>query len=126
MTAADPMMAPAIAAHLALQAAVDVTPIWQIWLATLIVGGAGYVLAMQRPLLVLLVLPVALVVDWYFIRDLVNPALSPAIYAAKGQPYLVQTYLAAGAALVLPLAGLAAGWRRRALGAGSSGSWTNF
>ena len=126
MTAADPMMAPAIAAHLALQAAVDVPAIWQIWLAALIVGGAGYVLAMQRPLLVLLVLPVALVVDWYFIHELIDPSLSPAIHAAKGQAYLVQTYLAAGAALVLPLAGLVAGRTRRNQQPRSSGSWTSL
>lgn len=84
-----------------------------IWLVSVSLAVVGYVVSARRPWLFLLVLPVSAFVAWSFIADMVNPALSPGILRDAGQPYVVQTYLAAGLVIVVPVAGLLRGIARR-------------
>ncbi|MGH7665451.1 MAG: hypothetical protein ACRENI_14360 [Gemmatimonadaceae bacterium] len=83
--------------------------IWWVWLVALSLAALGYAVCARRPWHIVLVFPVTIFVAWAIVARLQDPLFGLAALREAGQGYVVQSYLAAGAVLVVPWAGVVAG-----------------
>ena len=77
-----------------------------VWAVCLGLGIAGFLAARYRPWLVIPALVFAALLGFGQIAELRDPIIGPEILAEAGRAYVLQSYLAFGLALALPLLGL--------------------
>lgn len=78
----------------------------QIWGIFLFLGIAGFFLARKNPFFLALLLPLIFVISCVRYLELSDPFVGPDIIREAGYGYVVQSYLAMGTGVLLPLAGV--------------------
>ena len=77
-----------------------------VWLLFLIVGVGGFLLGRYRTWLLFIVLPVATYLAWDHFSELRDPYIGPDILNEAGRSYFIQSYVAMGLSIILPLLSL--------------------
>lgn len=88
------------------------TSIERLWIASLLLGVGGFMLARYRYRWLLLIVPLALFFAYDQISEIRDPFVGPDIVSEAGQTYVTQSYVAVTIAVMLPLLG-ALIWRKR-------------
>lgn len=79
-----------------------------IWGFNLFFGVVGFFLARINPSFLAIILPIVFLSSWLHWSEINDPSVGPAIVREAGYIYVVQSYLAMAAGILLPLAGVVA------------------
>jgi len=86
----------------------------QLWILPAIITAVAFIVAMKRPILALILLPIALFCAWATIDELHDPFVGLAIRAELGDAYFIHGYLSAAMAIAGPFLAWAVLWFYRA------------
>jgi hypothetical protein len=90
-------------------------PLWLVLVGFLGFGLAGLFICRKLPIAAVVLLPLILLGGIRQIAELIDPYVGSAIKAEAGLSYVVVSYLAIVASIVLVVIGTVQGWKRRRL-----------